>query len=138
MSLTALGNVIEALVSSKVNGHVPYRDSKLTRLLQDSLGGNTKTVMVRVAESGSTSEIAIAAPCDVWGPAYSCRQLLPFAGFTKGARAWQMVLSHGTWRAELEHAFTTLQVVQMVHVCLDSSCSPQETPACDTSSTSDL
>lgn len=47
MSLTALGNVIESLVSSKVGGHVPYRDSKLTRLLQDSLGGNTKTVMVR-------------------------------------------------------------------------------------------
>lgn len=45
LSLSALGNVISALVEGKVN-HVPYRDSKLTRLLQDSLGGNTKTVMI--------------------------------------------------------------------------------------------
>jgi len=48
LSLSALGNVISALVSAsnKSGGFVPYRDSKLTRLLQDSLGGNTKTVMV--------------------------------------------------------------------------------------------
>ena len=45
LSLSALGNVISALVEAKTQ-HVPYRDSKLTRLLQDSLGGNTKTVMV--------------------------------------------------------------------------------------------
>lgn len=45
MSLSALGNVISALVSNNT-GHVPFRDSKLTRLLQDSLGGNTKTVMI--------------------------------------------------------------------------------------------
>ncbi|XP_034383154.1 kinesin-like protein KIF3C isoform X2 [Cyclopterus lumpus] len=45
LSLSALGNVISALADGR-SGHVPYRDSKLTRLLQDSLGGNAKTVMV--------------------------------------------------------------------------------------------
>lgn len=44
-SLSALGNVIAAL-SSPNRIHVPYRDSKLTRLLQYSLGGNTKTVLI--------------------------------------------------------------------------------------------
>jgi hypothetical protein len=45
LSLTALGGVISALTEKK-RGHVPYRDSKLTRLLQDSLGGNSVTVML--------------------------------------------------------------------------------------------
>ncbi|KAG0626408.1 hypothetical protein M758_2G123600 [Ceratodon purpureus] len=47
--LLALGNVISALGDEKKRregGHVPYRDSKLTRLLQDSLGGNSRTVMI--------------------------------------------------------------------------------------------
>ena len=43
LSLTALGSVIDALSSNRK--HIPYKDSKLTRLLADSLGGNTKTVM---------------------------------------------------------------------------------------------
>ncbi|CAG0888246.1 unnamed protein product, partial [Cyprideis torosa] len=44
LSLSTLGNVISSLVDGK-STHVPYRDSKLTRLLMDSLGGNSKTLM---------------------------------------------------------------------------------------------
>ena len=45
-SLSALGNVIYALTDTKGRTHIPYRDSKLTRLLEDSLGGNCKTTMM--------------------------------------------------------------------------------------------
>ena len=44
LSLTTLGNVINLLV--KGAPHVPYRNSKLTKLLSDSLGGNSKTLMI--------------------------------------------------------------------------------------------
>jgi len=52
LSLSALGNVISALVDGKTH-HIPYRDSKLTRLLQDSLGGNTKTIMIAAVSPAS-------------------------------------------------------------------------------------
>ena len=45
-SLSALGNVIAALTESRNRSHIPYRDSKLTRILEDSLGGNCKTTMI--------------------------------------------------------------------------------------------
>ncbi|EGR34190.1 kinesin motor domain protein [Ichthyophthirius multifiliis] len=45
-SLSALGNVISALTDLRGKGHIPYRDSKITRLLEDSLGGNCKTTMM--------------------------------------------------------------------------------------------
>jgi hypothetical protein len=45
LSLSTLCHVISALTDPKAT-YIPYRDSKLTRLLQDSLGGNTKTVMI--------------------------------------------------------------------------------------------
>ncbi|XP_077435535.1 kinesin heavy chain-like isoform X2 [Vanacampus margaritifer] len=44
-SLSALGNVIAAL-SEGTKSHVPYRDSKMTRILQDSLGGNCRTTII--------------------------------------------------------------------------------------------
>jgi kinesin family protein 5 len=44
LSLSCLGNVIYALHHN--NDHIPYRDSKLTRILQESLGGNYKTTMI--------------------------------------------------------------------------------------------
>lgn len=54
-SLLTLGRVITALVEH--SGHVPYRDSKLTRLLRDSLGGRTKTcIIATVAPSAACHE----------------------------------------------------------------------------------
>lgn len=43
-SLLALSNCINSMVTKK--GHIPWRDSKLTRILQDSLGGNSKLVLI--------------------------------------------------------------------------------------------
>ena len=50
--LLALGNVINALCEK--HHHVPYRDSKLTRLLQDSLGGNSRTMMLACVSPGDS------------------------------------------------------------------------------------
>lgn len=44
-SLSALGNVINCLTDSE-SSHIPYRDSKLTRILQESLGGNSRTTLI--------------------------------------------------------------------------------------------
>lgn len=53
-SLLALGNCINALCDPRRRNHVPYRDSKLTRLLKFSLGGNCKTVMIVCVSPSST------------------------------------------------------------------------------------
>ena len=56
-SLLALANCINALVlvdsKKKKRSFVPYRDSKLTRLLKDSLGGNARTAMIVVINPAS-------------------------------------------------------------------------------------
>lgn len=54
-SLLALANCINALGDkAKKGSFVPYRDSKLTRMLKDSLGGNCKTVMIATASPGES------------------------------------------------------------------------------------
>lgn len=50
-SLTSLSRVVQALTSKQ--SHIPYRDSKLTRIMQDSLGGNTKTAIVASISAAS-------------------------------------------------------------------------------------
>ena len=58
-SLSALGNVIYALTefdsSSNNTPYIPFRDSKLTRLLKDSLGGNSKTALILTLATGSSN-----------------------------------------------------------------------------------
>ncbi|CAE8593394.1 unnamed protein product, partial [Polarella glacialis] len=65
-SLSALGDVISSLVSK--NPHIPYRNSKLTMMLKDSLGGDSKTLMIvqtspaqiNVTESLSSLNLGLA------------------------------------------------------------------------------
>ncbi|KAJ7155943.1 kinesin heavy chain [Mycena crocata] len=54
-SLSALGMVINALTDSKVK-YIPYRDSKLTRILQESLGGNSRTTLIINCSPSSYNE----------------------------------------------------------------------------------
>ena len=59
LSLTTLGRVISILadksVGKNVNAHVPYRDSNLTRILQNALGGNSKTSMIATISPASSN-----------------------------------------------------------------------------------
>ncbi len=52
-SLLTLGKCINILSENKKTAFIPYRDSKLTRILKDSLGGNCKTVMIACVSAES-------------------------------------------------------------------------------------
>ncbi|CAM9541384.1 unnamed protein product [Lampetra fluviatilis] len=54
-SLSALGNVISSLAEGN-KSHIPYRDSKMTRILKDSLGGNCRTIIVICCSPSSYNE----------------------------------------------------------------------------------
>lgn len=80
--LLTLGNVISALGDDTKRGrvHVPYRDSKLTRMLQDSLGGNSQTLMIccvspaesNMHETLSALRVSDTSPANFF---YSCFDL---------------------------------------------------------------
>ena len=61
--MSALGNVIAALADGN-KSHIPYRDSKLTRILQESLGGNAKTTIVICASPASFNEAETKSTLD--------------------------------------------------------------------------
>ena len=97
-SLSALGNVIKALTDKK-SRHVPYRDSKLTRVLQESLGGNAKTALIINCSPSRYVELSVllhccAVPmavahrgcCLIWG-SYNMAETLSTLRFGKRAKA---------------------------------------------------
>jgi kinesin family protein 5 len=62
MSLSALCLVISALADARPGKHVPYRNSKLTRILQESLGGNSKTTLLVACAPADRTSIHRPAP----------------------------------------------------------------------------
>ena len=73
-SLSALGNVIKALVdvAEGKERHVPYRDSKLTYLLKDALGGRARcTLLACVSPAAGQMEETLSTLCSRSGPRWS-------------------------------------------------------------------
>ncbi|PKK17518.1 hypothetical protein A306_00000418, partial [Columba livia] len=74
-SLSALGNVISALAEG-TKAYVPYRDSKMTRILQDSLGGNCRTTMFICCSPSSYNDAETKSTLmfgQRWGRGAPCR-----------------------------------------------------------------
>ncbi|KAI5969608.1 CIN8 [Candida margitis] len=63
-SLLALGRVINALNDRKLSQHIPYRESKLTHILQDSLGGGTKTTLIATVSPAQINAMETCSTLD--------------------------------------------------------------------------
>ena len=89
-SLSALGNVIKALISG--TSHIPYRDSKLTRVLQNSLGGNAKTSLVITCSSSSYNAVETLSTLR-FGARAKCIRNKPKANQERSAEEYQRLLT---------------------------------------------
>jgi hypothetical protein len=89
-------------------GHIPYRDSKLTRLLQDSLGGNTKTVMIANVGPADWNydETLSTLRCAPGMPPWTARRL----GLRRASLgvAPAQLICHPEWRQARPHPLPTL------------------------------
>ena len=88
--MSTLGNVISALVDGK-STHIPYRNSKLTRLLQDSLGGNSKTAMVRSISEHCLFNKNSSLDCQYWSSGLQLRRIIEHTEVRKASSL--MILS---------------------------------------------
>ena len=102
-SLSALGNVISALTDARgTRPHVPYRDSRLTRILEDSLGGNCKTTMMCMTSPALEAyNGAPARPLARIGPLVTPGVPPRAATNTEAAVVWRCLdrLEAGSWDA---------------------------------------
>jgi len=98
--LLALGNVISALGDEQRKAsHVPYRDSKITRMLQDSLGGNSRTLMVATI---STADSCIEESLNTLKYANRARNIRNKPIINKGVRTDLQVMDEEIRAMQLE------------------------------------
>eukprot|EP00899_Mesostigma_viride_P019536 jgi/Mesvir1/27584/Mv07328-RA.1 len=118
-SLSALGNVISGLSDGR-STHIPYRDSKLTRCLQQSLGGNSKTTLL-CCLSPSSSEVAETLSTLRFGARAKNVVCKPVINVEKSTERWQQDLQ----KAEETIASLQAQVVALqAHISAGSEAEP--------------
>uniref|UniRef100_A0A8C8HUG7 Kinesin-like protein n=1 Tax=Oncorhynchus tshawytscha TaxID=74940 RepID=A0A8C8HUG7_ONCTS len=102
-SLSSLGNVISALAEG--SGYIPYRDSKMTRILQDSLGGNCRTTIVICASPSAYNESETKSTL-MFGQRWA-HSLAPKVTFSKKTHQ-QFTMSHYNHSKTIKNTVNTI------------------------------
>ena len=106
-SLSMLNTVIKALSTKSV--HIPYRDSKLTRLLQNSLGGSSMTVMILTCSSCASNVVETVSTLEFGS---RCKTI-------KNTPKKNQILSVGDYKKMLENAQSLLEKQKDVMTCME-------------------